>query len=284
MKARILLPAIAVLSLLPSLLQAADAPPASGRVLLQPPKMSIASPITDRFALRGVYMRPDISTAVRYDSSAGVAGTLLTAEETLGQASRMDLGSVDMMFRIGERHRIHADFAKLTRHGDNVISQQIRFGDDVYLANDRVLSDMDLRKMGLVYTYSVLRRERVEIGLGLGLHLMQMEGTLDVPARFVSERLDTAGPFPTLATDLSWRVTRRFSLNGAVQYLHASIDEVKGGYQSWRADVQYRAWRNLAFGAGYSSTRYRIDSTDPDFAGYFNLKYRGPEVFVRASF
>lgn len=261
------------------------AAPAASRQLLQPPKMSIASPITDRFAVRGVYYRPKVATSVRYDATAGTPGTLISGEDTLGLDDQLDQGSLDMMFRIGERHRIQAGFHKQTRSGDVVLAQDVEFGDETFSAGERTLGKLDLRRLGLVYTYSLLRRERIEVGLGLGIHLLQLEGIVEAPATFQRETLDTAGPFPTLALDASWRVTRRFSLNAGVQYLDASIDEVEGGFQSWHADVQFRAWRNLAFGAGYTHAQYRVDSTDPDdFAGYFKLKYNGPEVFFRVSF
>jgi hypothetical protein len=257
---------------------------AAPRELLQPPKMSIASPITDRFAVRGLFYMPKISTDLRYDSSAGVPGTLVSGEDTIGLEDQLKQVSVDMMFRILERHRIRADFYKMTRSGDEVINQQIRFGDDVYQVNDRVLTAMDLRKLGLTYTYSFVRSEKWEVGFGFGLHLLQLEGSLDAPARFVDERLDTAGPFATLVTDITWRATRRFSANVAVNYLGGHVDDVKGGYQSYHGDVQFRARPNLAFGLGYSQTRFKIDSANNDFAGYFSLKYKGPEAFVRISY
>jgi hypothetical protein len=256
----------------------------STRQLLQPPKMAIASPITDRFAVRGLFYMPDISTALRYDSSAGVPGTLLTGEGTLGFPDQRKQISLDMMFRIQENHRIHADFYKLTRSGDRVINQQIRFGDDVYEANDRVVSSMDLRKLGLTYTYSLYRGEKLEVGAGIGIHLVQLEGSLEVPARFERERVDVAGPFATLSADASWRVTRRFSLNVAGSYLGGTVGDVEGSFESWHGDVQFRARPNLAFGLGYTHSRFKIDSTDTDFTGYLNLQYNGPEAFVRVSY
>lgn len=268
--------------LLPAAVQAGE--PQSQRELLQPPTMSIASPITDRFAVRGLVFQSSVNTRVRYDSSAGDPGTLVSAEDTLGMRDKLTRGSVDLMFRIGERHRIRAGFGKLTRNGDVVLQQEVRYGDDVYVANDRVISSMDVRKVAVGYTYSLLRREKVEIGLGLDLHLLQLEGTASVPARFLSERLDSAGPFATVAGDLTWRITRRFSLNADAHWFDASIDEVEGGYLQWHGDVQFRAWPNLAFGLGYTHSRYRVDSTDPDFAGFFNMKQSGPEAFVRVSF
>ncbi len=264
----------------------AQAPAAAGtqRELLQPPKMTIASPITDRFAVRGLFYMPSINTDVRYDSSTGVRGTLVSGEDTLGLEDQLKQVSADMMFRILERHRIRADFYKMTRNGDQVISQQIQYGNDSFLVNDRVVSRMDLRKLGLTYTYSFLRSEKWELAAGLALHLLQLEGSLEAPARFVRESQDTAGPFATLSAEATWRVTRRFSLNLSGSYLGGSVGDVEGSYKSWHGDVQFRARPNLAFGVGYADTRFKLDSTDPEFAGYFNLQYKGPEAFVRVSF
>ena len=264
--------------------QAVAGEPAAQRELLQPPKTTIASPVTDLFALRGTFLHSNIDTRMRYDSSSGVPGTLFTAEDTLGLDDRLDLGAVDLMFRMVERHRIHADFTKLTRSGVAVLGEELRFGDDTYNAGDQVFSTMDMRKFGIGYTYSVMRREKIEIGVGLTIHLLQMEGTTHVPARFLREQLDTAGPFATLSGNVSWQMTRRFSFNASLQYLDLSLGDTTGSYQSWHMDTQYRAWRNLAFGVGYTRTRYQVDSTDPDFSGLFNLKYSGPEAFVRVSF
>ncbi len=279
---KLLLPCVAALATAPAFSgEPAEAPQ---RQLLQPPKLAVASPITDRFALRARFYMPAITTDVRYDNSAGVPGTLLSGEDTLGMEDKLKQFSIDMMFRINERHRVRADFSKTTRSGDQVIGQEVRFGNDVYQVNDRVVSSMDLRKLGVIYTWSALRSEKWELGVGLGLHLLQLDGELQVPARFEREKTDGAGPFPSLNADVTWRMTRRFSLNLAGSWLGGSVKDVKAGYQSFQGDLQFRAYPNLAFGLGYSQTRYRIDSTNADFRGYFNLKYAGPEAFVRVSF
>jgi len=273
----------------------ADAPPANAqppakaeasaqRQLLQPPKMSIASPITDRLAVRGLFYMPDVVTQVRNDASAGTPGTLLSAEDTLGMPDQMKQGGVDLQFRLLDRHRIRAQFYQMARKGDEVISQQIRFGDDLFLVNDRVLSKMDLRKLDLTYTYSFLRREKIELAAGLGLHLLQAEGVLEAPTRFVRENLDVAGPFATLAFDGTWRFTRRFSLNAQGNYLKGHVGDVRGSYKSWNADLQFR-WRpNFALGAGYATTKFFLDSSDPDESGLFRFNFKGPMAFVRVSY
>ncbi|MBK6672487.1 MAG: hypothetical protein IPH71_13275 [Proteobacteria bacterium] len=273
----------------PLLSGAAQSSPASEgeapaqRELLQPPKMRVASPITDRLAVNIRFFMPSIATDVRYDASDGTPGTPLTGEGTLGLEDQLKQGAIDLQFRMVDRHRIRAQFYKQTRGGDVVLNQQVRFGDDVYIVNDRVVSKMDLRKLDLVYTYSFLRREKIELSAGLGIHLLQAQGTLDAPARFVSENLDVAGPFATLAFDGTWRFTKRFSLNAQVNYLKGHVDTVRGSYKAWNADVQFRLRPNFTLGAGYSATRFYLDSSEPGDAGLFRFDYKGPQAFIRVS-
>lgn len=260
----------------------ADAPPAK-RELLQPPKMRVASPITDRLAVNIRFYMPTIATDVRYDATNGTPGTPLTGEGTLGLQDQLKQASMDLQFRMLDRHRIRAQFYKQTRSGDVVLNQQVRFGDDVYIVNDRVVSKMDLRKLDLAYTYSFLRREKIELSAGLAIHLLQAEGRLDAPARFVSENLDVAGPFATLAFDGTWRFTKRFSLNAQANYLKGHVDTVRGSYKAWNADVQFRVRPNFTLGAGYSATRFFLDSSDPTDSGLFRFDYKGPQAFIRVS-
>jgi len=262
----------------------ATAPQNAPRELLQPPKMSTPSPITDRLALRGIFYAPRISTDLRSDASDGTPGTPINGEDMLALPDKMKQGGIDMMFRLLERHRIRASFYQQTRSGDTVLDEQIRFGDDVYQANERVLSKMDLRQLDLVYTYSFLRRETVEIGAGLGIHLLQIEGELEAPASFVSEENSVAGPFATLAMDGTWRFTPRFSLNARANYLTGDASDVHGSYMNWHADVQFRWKRNFAVGGGYTYTRMYVESTDAGDSGTFRHLYRGPEAFIRVSF
>jgi len=259
-------------------------PAAQPRELLQPPKAVIASPITDRFALRGSYQQPRVSTDLRYDDSAGLLGTELVGERDLGLDDELNKGTLELMFRMLDRHRVRADFFQLKRGGTAQMTRTVRFGDETYGVSDTVVTTSDIRFFGLTYTYSFLRAERFEFSAGGGLHLFQVEGMASVPARRVQENFDAAGPFPTLAVDGTYRVTDRFSLNARAQYFGIGIDDVDGSLGIYHADVQFRAWPNLALGLGYTKTSLHVDSTDDSFSGRLFFDVKGPEAFVRVSF
>lgn len=284
-KLNLFLPA-GLVALLPAVVCAAEA--TGGRELLQPPKAVIASPITDRFALRGIYFMPSVDMPMRYDAASGVPGTPLTGEGTLGFDDQLNQGSLELMFRMAERHRIRADFYQQKRGGDVVLGSDVQFGENLYLAADRVQSSVDSRLLGVSYTYSVLRRERIELGLGFGLNLLQAEGEARVAQRMMRDEFSVAGPFGTLVFDGTWRFTNRFSANLRAQYLSGDIaqvdEDVEGSFSSYHADVQFR-WRpNVAFGLGYTQQTVKVASVDSDFSGRIVLKTRGPEAFVRVSF
>jgi hypothetical protein len=264
-----------------SVVQAAEEPK---RELLQPPREEIPSPITDRFALTGVFQSGSVSTIARYDQSPLVAGTTIDAEKLLGLDDKANQGSIALMFRLGERNRVTVDYFKLTRHGDTVLKQPVIVGSNTYLVSDRLLTDLDLRILGLIYTYSFLKTERFELGGGLGIRIGQGDGAGEVPARRLRDTFDGVAPLPTLTLDGTWRFTRRFSFNGRAQYFAVHTGGVDGSLASFHGDVQFRAWKNLAAGLGYSSLRVLVDSADPGNTGRLDFKVRGPEFFLRASF
>jgi hypothetical protein len=263
--------------------EAPAADKAPKRELLQPPRISIASPITDRLALRGLYYQPAVTTQLRYDSSTGVTGSLLSAENDLLFDKKMNQGNLEFMFRMLDRHRIRADFFTSSRSSALLLTRTIVFGDDVYRVSDRLNSKLDLKMLNLTYNYSFIKIDRVEVSAGMGLHLLQAEGELEVPARFLRESFDVAGPLATISADATWRVTRRFSANLRAQYMGGNVDDTDASFSIFHGDVQFRVRPNFALGLGYTQTKIDLTSTSADFSGLVLLDFKGPEAFVRVS-
>lgn len=244
----------------------------------------IASPITDRFALRGSYLSGTVDTGLRLDAGNGVPGTPLTAEADLGLDDRVDQGRLELMFRIRDRHRLRTDYFKIDRYARRTLERPLSFGDTAFVAGEPVASSLDWRMLGFTYYGSVLRRERYEVGAGLGMHLIEAQASGEAPARFVREEASGVAPFPTLALDGTWRISHHFSVSARAQYLSAGVDELDGSLGDYHLDVQYRWRRNFSVGLGYSQIRARLDVEDADFPGRLELDVRGPELFFRASF
>ena len=191
-------------------------PPA--RELLKPPKKGqVASPITDRFALRVTYFSPTVDTFLRLDQDNGQPGTELMVEQDLGLEEKPTQARAEMIIRLRERNRLRVDYFKLTRYGDQVLNRTIVFGDQTFLVNERAQTMIDWRQLGLTYTRSLLYFDRFELGAGLGVALLETRARGEVRARNVRESEDGIAPFPTVALDATWRISRRCSSNSREQ-------------------------------------------------------------------
>jgi hypothetical protein len=248
------------------------------------------SPITDRFYVRGTFFNPAISTTLRIDGASpgggvpGAPGTVVSGEKDLGLDSRNPQGRIEIMFRLRERNRLRVDYFESNRRGDHLISRPILFGNESFLANDQVTSFVQWRQFGLTYTFSVLRTDRLELGLGLGVDFVEAEARGEVTAKQLRQEVSGAGAFPTLPLDFTWRISRRFAVVARGQYLRASVNNFEGSMAEYHGDFQYRWVPNFSVGAGYTIIRSFLQVNDAHFPGMFRLNVRGPEAFFKVSF
>jgi hypothetical protein len=243
------------------------------------------SPIADHFAIRGSYVRAKVSTDARVDDTAAhLVGTPFSGERDLGLPDSSSQGRAEFLFRLRDRARLRVSAFDLSRKGTVQLQRTLRYGDQTYNINDRVTSEFNWRGFDFTGTYSFLRNDRLELGAGLGLHVLQIDTVATVPARAMRESFDGSGPFPTVAFDGTWRLTRRFALTARVQGLDVKVNSISARLVDWNAGVQFRWFANLAVGLGYQSNYAHVDLPNENPGGSVRFDVSGPEVFLRASF
>jgi hypothetical protein len=263
----------------------AERDPRSGAPLPPKKKRETPSPITDRFYVRGIYYAPHVETNLRVDPhGAPGTGTLVNAERDLGLPSRLNMGRMELMFRLRERNRLRVDFLELNRSADHVLEKTIVFGDQTFAANELAKTSLDYRMFGLTYTYSFIRNDHVEVGTGLGVYLLEAQAHGEVPALLQRQDVSGAGPFPTIPLDVAWRISTRFALTARAQYFRAALSNFDGWIADIHEDVQYRWKPNFAVGIGWTTLRASLNLNTGNFPGAFDLDTRGPEAFFRVSF
>jgi hypothetical protein len=264
--------------------------PVASDTLKAPKKLASSSPITDRFALRVLYWPASLATDLRLDQQNGTLGTELVAEDDLGLEDKKNEGRAEMIIRLRERNRVRVDYMKLSRLGDQVLNRQIRFGNNTFNVNDRAQTQLEWRSLTLTYTRSIFYTPRFEVGIGMGISLLEARARGEVTARNIREQQEAVGAFPTFGFDGTWRISKRWSFNGRAQRFTAHVDEFKGSLADYHADVQYRWRENFALGLGYTKLHTLVDvgndttASDSDLTGRFDQRTKGPEIFLRASF
>jgi hypothetical protein len=262
---------------------AADGYSSADAYLPQP--SGIASPITDRLALRATFIAATAHTRLRIDPQGlPLGGTTLSGERDLGLASSNPDGRVELMVRMGDRNRLRVDYFQLDRTGDAQLASTIVFGNQTFPVSAEAHSTLDWKSMGFTYTYAFWQSERFEAGAGLGVHLIQADAIGSVPALHESHETSEAGAFPTIALEAMWRISSRFAFTGRGQYLGGTLHGFTGSLGDYHGDFQYRWRRAFAVGVGYSYTRASFESVTSGTPGRFTLSVAGPEIFARVSF
>ena len=251
---------------------------------LKPKSLEIASPITDRFYMRAIYFQPAVDTQLRLDRNAVTPGTLLNAEQDLGLDDTINQGRMEFDIRMARRSHMRIDYFKLSRYHEQPLGQPIVFGDFDFPQGTRFRTKLDWRVLSLTYTYSFLRFERFEAGLGLAAHVIEAQAEGRQPGTTLFEKTSEVAIFPTLAFNAMVRITKRFSATLRAQQFSASPEGLEGSMSDYHLDLQYRWHKNLAVGLGYTMLETDVKVTDSDNPLFFNMATDGPELFVRFSF
>jgi hypothetical protein len=265
----------------------ADRDPLSGAPL-PPAQASVPSPITDHFSLSASFFDPGYRTSLRADPSqpsAVLYGTPLNGEHDLGFPGHQQLGEVEAMLRMRERNRLRVDYFESDRNGGVLIGNPVIFGSQTFPAGTQLASSFDWRLITVTYTYSFWRSDRLEIGSGLAGYAVQLTAQLQAPATFQQQTVSASGAVPAIPLDVSWRVSRRFSLTARAAYFRATVKDDYGEVIDLHSDAQFRWNANFTTGVGYRSTRTALTRSSTSTApGVVHFDLNGPEAFVRFSF
>jgi hypothetical protein len=245
-----------------------------------------ASPTNDRIRVSLGAMRTSNSTTLQIDSSSGIPGTVINGESQFGLDASDIEPKFQAMVRAGERNRIFFDYFTLDRTGNAIVSQPIVFRDAVLQPGDPLQSVLNLRLFTITYGYSFWHTEKLEIAATLGITAVDVsaQAKVQTAASHINQLETAAGPYPTPGVSLTWVASKRFYLDGRVQYLGVHVNHFDGSLGFYELDALYRFRPNVSFALGYNYVKADLSSTETGNSGLFNISAKGPEIFVRVAF
>ena len=258
----------------------------AGAVDARPPVQQPDNLLDDRFEMGATFTYSSNQTQLRVDSSAGVPGTEIDAESDLGLPKKKLIGDLDILFRPAERHTIRVNylFLPMDRTANHELQTQINFKDATYNVSDVVSSELDIHVEGLQYSYSVLKSERYELGVGLGFDLIEVSAQANVPARLAQQHEETSAPVPLGSLEGAWRFSSRWYAQGEWQYMRATVSHIYGSVAVWHLGALYRVNPNVTLGLGFQSYHVVVDSNKSGDTGQFGIKTAGPAISARVGF
>jgi hypothetical protein len=259
---------------------------AAGAAQARPPDPEPDNLLNDRFGIQASIGQASADTNLRFDPDAGGLGTVLDLEDDLGLAEKKIIGRGEVWFRMRERHRVRLGtyYLPLDRRDRAVLDETIVFGNETFFVGEEVETDLSMRMFSFTYGYSLIKNQRVEAALTLGINSVSLAAEVTVPARLRTEREERSAPAPAIGVDATFRISSRWYAEVRGQYLDVEIDDVSGSLQTYELNALYRLNPNVTFGLGYSAYAVDVVSDDPGDTGFFDLSFGGPQLFARVGF
>lgn len=157
--------------------------------------------------------------------------------------------------------------------------------------NARVASGFDSNIYRFTINNLLFQRERLELGLGVGLHgtdfdlFVEGQGAIgELESSLRRERRQIFAPLPTIGAIGQWEPGRNFTLFGRVDWLSLTIADYSGRLINAEASASYRVHRNLDLGVSYRFVDYDLRVRKPNWHGEVDYQFSGPSIFLRAGF
>ncbi len=193
---------------------------------------------------------------------------------------------------------ISASYSGFESDGTVSASEGGNFGDVEWEVNTFLDSDLSLDLYIIDLHWDFIRTERTNVGIGLGLHIADLEAsigatiTADIDGQPVDPPLDlgtdtaaVTAPLPNVILRAGHRFGDSWYLGGTVGYFTLNVDDIDGELISLRGSLEWRPGGG-AFGAGlgYQFVDVDVEDSGGSRTKEYDIQFYGPILFLQVGF
>lgn len=235
-------------------------------------------------------------TLVRYDSTFSLtepnlgAGISIDPEATLGLVSDQAVLRLTGHYRFGKKHALTYSWYSINSQGNKSIEEEIEWldenGDLITIPTGASVDtnlDFDLFKVG--YLWSFYHTDKVELGVGAGLHTTRIAVglTADTTSTGVDARdVSTTLPLPVFFAGFTYQVTPEFNWFLKAELFTLEFDDWEGTYTDSSLGMEYRAFKHVGLGVAFNSDALRITEDASDYKFTFDIGITGLMIYAAA--
>jgi hypothetical protein len=238
-------------------------------------------PLFDRFNFRIGAFFASVNTEVRLDSKTLGRGVALNFEDDLGLDDADNLVQFQGDLVLARRHKLGFSYLDFSRDSTTVLLEEIRFGDITIPVNAQVRSFFDAQLIDLDYTYFLLRKERLALGISAGFAAFDLSTGVEERRLGLSQVAVAEFPVPEVGVELRYAVAPKLLFQTSGQWISLTFGEYSGALWDLAASLEHRTFRYLSFGIGLSAIELDGEIDDTEFVGALDLEYAGVQIFAR---
>lgn len=239
--------------------------------------------LTDTWTVRAGAWTPKVETQASLNSTSGAIGTSVSFEDDLGFSDRETMGAFLASARVGTRWKIEFEYFALKRATTRTTTRTLAWGDKTYPAGTVVSGEFDSTVYRLSGGYSLIRDDRRELGVALGLHATDFGASL-AASGVGTQAGEVLAPLPTIGVYAAYAWSPQWLFSGRADYFALSYDDFDGSLLNVAVGVDYNFARRAGLGVAWRVVDYDLGITGSRYAGNINYVFSGPIVYLSASF
>ncbi|MES9945035.1 MAG: 2-oxoglutarate synthase [Candidatus Thiodiazotropha sp.] len=244
-----------------------------------------------------------INTEIQVDSDSGVIGEELSFEDDLNLSDRETQPLIDITYRFNPHHMLDFSYVGLNRSKSSNFGREGVTTDDIlWTTGTNIKSQFDSEIYRLAYGYSFINDGKREFGLLAGLHITRFNVELSGQGSLVAvdpatgdevvlegnaQRSYDSGftvPLPVIGLHGSYAITPDMYFRGWGQIFALEYDDYDGRLLNVAGMFEYALNERFGVGLGFAYYGYDLDADGDKLNGSFEYDFRGPTLFVSASF
>ncbi len=235
----------------------------------------------------------------RYESSISMtdpdlgAGISIDPQDALGISVDNSVLRIEGYYRFHPKHALTYSWYSINSTGNKTIDKQLEWvspgGTPVTIPlGAQVTSSLDFDVFKVGYLWSFHHTNKVELGVGAGLHITRLTVGLDanitVPPNQFLRNVNTTVPLPVVSLVLKYNVTPRFHWYLKTEAFAIKFENWVGSYRDATLGMEYRVWKHLALGAGLSSNSLELAENDAEYRLRFDNSITGGLLYLATYF
>ncbi len=205
--------------------------------------------------------------------SGGSVGTDFNLEDDLGVGPDEALVGVNAFFKFFGQ-RIQFSYYQDGISGTETLSETLMFDGTTFNVNERVETDIDLKRYELLYGFD-LGFKIINFGFLGGAQLIDLDTSVRSSAGTVEDQ-DLYLPIPVIGVTLGIHPTDNWAIHAKLSGMSASISDYEGSVLDAHIGVDYLFLGKFGVSLGYKA--FLFDVTEEEEDNNLDLDQKGPYI------